>query len=70
MTTAMRCAAHMRIATVSLRPGVLSPQIFTTRSLSSPVEQGEPKNVVGQPTSKSTVWVRSRQCVMVVNVLW
>ena len=56
----IRCAAHMRSATVSLRPGVLSPQIFSTRSLSSPV-------VVGQPTSKSTVWVRSRQCVV---VLW
>jgi hypothetical protein len=26
--------------------------------------------VLGQPTSKSTVWVRSKQCVMVVNVLW
>ena len=69
MNTAMRCAAHircaahMRSATVSQRPGVLSPQIFSTRSLSSPV-------VLGQPTSKSTVWVRSKQCVMVVNVLW
>jgi hypothetical protein len=40
---------------------VLSSQIFSTRSLSSPV-------VVGQPTSKSTVWVRSRHCVIVVNV--
>ena len=85
MNTAMRCAAHMRMrmahmrsaretATVSLRPGVLSPQIFTTRSLSSPVEPGEPKDVVGQPTSKSTVWVRSPpsvlDTVMVVNVLW
>jgi hypothetical protein len=66
MNTAMRFAghircAHMRSATVSLRPGVLSSQIFSTRSLSSPV-------VVGQPTSKSTVWVRSRHCVIVVNV--
>jgi hypothetical protein len=62
MNTAMRCVAHMRSATVSLRPGVL--QIFTTRSLSSPVEQGEPKDVVGQSTSKSTVWVRSPPSVL------